>query len=43
MGMAYIRVRSTDINAVNTASGTTVKGSYDSSIRILGLQYSQSF
>jgi long-chain fatty acid transport protein len=41
MGVSYLFVKDTDINAVGTT--TTVKGTYDSNIWILGAQYSRSF
>lgn len=43
LGLAYLFVKDTDINAVSTSTGTTVKGSYDSNVWILGAQYSRSF
>jgi long-chain fatty acid transport protein len=43
VGAAYIYVRNTEIHAVSTATGTTVKGDYDSYVKLLGVQYSQSF
>lgn len=43
LGAAYLYVRNTDINAVSAATGTTVKGSYDSYVKLIGLQFSQAF
>lgn len=43
IGAAYLFVKDTDINAVSASTGTTVKGSYDSSVWVLGVQYSRSF
>jgi long-chain fatty acid transport protein len=40
LGASYLFVKDTDINAVGA---TTVKGTYDSSVWILGAQYSRSF
>jgi long-chain fatty acid transport protein len=40
LGASYLFVKDTDINAVGA---TTVKGTYDSNVWILGAQYSRSF
>lgn len=43
IGAAYLHVTNTDIDAVSASTGTTVKGSYDSFVKLLGIQYSQAF
>ena len=43
LGVSYLFIKDTDINAVSAATATTVKGNYDSNVWILGAQYSRSF
>lgn len=43
LGAAYLFVKNTDINAVSVATGTTVKGTYDSNVWLAGVQYSIAF
>jgi long-chain fatty acid transport protein len=43
LGVSYLMVKNTDINAVSAASGTTVRGTYDSNVWIVGAQYSMAF
>ncbi|MGE5471019.1 MAG: OmpP1/FadL family transporter [Bacteroidota bacterium] len=43
LGVSYLMVKNTDINAVSTTSGTTVRGTYDSNVWIVGAQYSMAF